>query len=34
VSVMSSQQAIFWDALRSAGLRDPIPFYGKLLREH
>jgi maleate cis-trans isomerase len=33
VSVMSSQQAIFWDAIRTAGIKDPIPGYGRLLRE-
>jgi maleate cis-trans isomerase len=33
VSVMSSQQAIFWDAIRTAGVTDAIPGYGRLLRE-
>jgi maleate cis-trans isomerase len=33
VAVMSSQQAIFWDAIRTAGIKDPIPGYGRLLRE-
>jgi maleate isomerase len=33
VSVMSSQQAIFWDAIRTAGISEPIPGYGRLLRE-
>lgn len=33
VSVMSSQQAIFWDAIRSAGIKDKIPGYGRLLSE-
>lgn len=33
VSVMSSQQAIFWAALRAAGIREPILGYGRLLRD-
>jgi maleate cis-trans isomerase len=33
VSVMSSQQAIFWDAIRTAGIKDRIPGYGRLLNE-
>ena len=33
VSVMSSQQAIFWDAIRTAGIADKITGYGRLLRE-
>jgi maleate isomerase len=33
VSVMTSQQAIFWNAIRSAGIADKIPGYGRLLRE-
>jgi maleate isomerase len=33
VSVMSSQQAIFWDAIRTAGIADKIAGYGRLLRE-
>lgn len=33
VSVMSSQQAIFWHALRTAGIDDKISSYGRLLRE-
>ena len=33
VSVMSSQQAIFWEAIRAAGIKDKIPGYGRLLRE-
>jgi maleate cis-trans isomerase len=33
VNVMSSQQAIFWDAIRTAGIVDKIPGYGRLLSE-
>jgi maleate isomerase len=33
VNVMTSQQAIFWKALRTAGIADPIDGYGRLLRE-
>lgn len=33
VLVMSSQQAIFWHAIRTAGINDKIPGYGRLLRE-
>lgn len=33
VSVMTSQQAIFWDAIRTAGIQDKIPGYGRLLSE-
>jgi maleate cis-trans isomerase len=33
VSVMTSQQAIFWDAIRTAGIRDKIPGYGRLLSD-
>lgn len=33
VSVMTSQQAIFWNAIRTAGIQDKIPGYGRLLRE-
>ena len=33
VNVMTSQQAIFWKALRSAGIADKIEGYGRLLRE-
>jgi maleate cis-trans isomerase len=33
VSVMTSQQAIFWNAIRTAGIEDKIPGYGRLLRE-
>jgi maleate cis-trans isomerase len=33
VSVMTSQQAIFWDAIRTAGIKDKIPGYGRLLSE-
>ena len=34
VNVMTSQQAIFWKALRSAGIADKIEGYGRLLREY
>ena len=33
VSVMTSQQAILWNALRTAGINDRINGYGRLLRE-
>ena len=33
VAVMTSQQAIFWDAIRTAGIKDKIPGYGRLLSE-
>jgi maleate isomerase len=33
VNVMTSQQAIFWHALRTAGIDDRMPGYGRLLRE-
>jgi maleate isomerase len=33
VDVMTSQQAIFWKALRTAGIADRIEGYGRLLRE-
>lgn len=33
VNVMTSQQAIFWNAIRTAGIRDRIEGYGRLLRE-
>lgn len=33
VSVMTSQQAIFWNAIRTAGIEDKIQGYGRLLRE-
>lgn len=33
VSVMSSQQAIFWDAIRTAGIKDKIQGFGRLLSE-
>jgi maleate isomerase len=33
VSVMSSQQAIFWNAIRTAGITDKIQGYGRLLRD-
>jgi maleate cis-trans isomerase len=30
---MTSQQAIVWKALRTAGINDKIDGYGRLLRE-
>jgi maleate cis-trans isomerase len=33
VSVMTSQQAIVWKALRTAGITEPITGFGRLLRE-
>jgi maleate cis-trans isomerase len=33
VSVMTSQQAIVWKALRTAGVTEPIPGFGCLFRE-
>jgi maleate isomerase len=33
VNVMTSQQAIFWKALRTVGINDKIEGYGRLLRE-
>jgi maleate cis-trans isomerase len=33
VNVMTSQQAIFWDSIRTAGIKDSIPGYGRLLRD-
>jgi len=33
VNVMTSQQAILWKALRTAGINDKIEGYGRLLRE-
>ncbi|MBT3792647.1 MAG: hypothetical protein HN658_06405 [Rhodospirillales bacterium] len=33
VSVMTSQQAITWKALRTAGITEPIEGFGRLLRE-
>ncbi len=33
VNVMTSQQAIFWKALRAAGIHDKIEGFGRLLRE-
>lgn len=33
VSVMSSQQAIVWKALRTAGIEEPIYGFGRLFRE-
>ena len=33
VSVMTSQQAIVWKALRTAGITEPIKGFGRLLRE-
>ncbi len=34
VSVMTSQQAITWKALRTAGIGEAIPGFGRLLREY
>jgi maleate isomerase len=34
VSVVQGSQAILWWALRSVGIDDRIPGYGRLLREH
>ena len=31
--VLSSNAASFWRALRLAGVRDPVPGFGRLLRE-
>ena len=33
VSVMNSQQAIVWKALRTAGITEPIEGFGRLFRE-
>ena len=33
VNVMTSQQAIVWNALRTAGIDDRVPGFGRLLRE-
>ena len=33
VNVMTSQQAIFWNAIRTAGINDRVEGYGRLLRE-
>jgi maleate cis-trans isomerase len=33
VNVMTSQQAILWKALRTAGIEDHVQGYGRLLRE-
>ena len=33
VDVMTSQQAIVWNALRTAGIDDRLPGFGRLLRE-
>jgi maleate isomerase len=32
LKVVTSTQAFFWDALRSAGYRSPVPGFGQLLR--
>lgn len=32
--VIVSNQAMIWDCLRLAGVRDPIPQYGQLFRDH
>jgi maleate cis-trans isomerase len=31
--VVTSQQAALWRALRLSGLADPVPGFGRLLRE-
>jgi maleate isomerase len=33
INVMTSQQAIFWNAMRTAGINDRIEGYGRLLRD-
>lgn len=33
-NVVSSGQAILWEALRRCNISDPVPGYGRLLREH
>ena len=33
INVMTAQQAIVWDAFRRCGVSDPIPGFGRLLRE-
>jgi maleate isomerase len=33
VSVMNSQQAIVWKALRAAGINEPMEGFGRLFRE-
>jgi maleate isomerase len=33
VTVVSAMQSIVWEGLRLAGIDDPIPGYGRLLRE-
>jgi maleate cis-trans isomerase len=30
--VVSANQALYWQALRAAGYREPVPGYGRLLR--
>jgi maleate cis-trans isomerase len=34
INVISSAQAIVWEALRRCKITDPIQGFGKLLREH
>jgi maleate cis-trans isomerase len=34
INVVSSAQAIVWDALRRCGIEDSIQGYGRLMREH
>ena len=34
VNVMTSLQAIAWEAMRTAAIEDRVEGYGKLLREH
>lgn len=33
-NVVTSGQAILWEALRLCDIRDPVQGYGRLLREH
>jgi maleate cis-trans isomerase len=33
VNVVTATQAIIWEAFRKCGIREPIPGYGRLLRE-
>ena len=33
-SVIAAGQAIIWEGLRLSGVRDALPAFGKLLREH
>ena len=33
INVVTSVQAIVWEGLRKAGVTDPVPGYGRLLRD-